>query len=129
MNWVHQTLAEFGQTLGIPDLDFGSHGVARLQMQSGAWYAVEPARRGEKDEVLVYLSLPCGFDSQRIVQRALKQIHYQHELGRWPLQIAFQGVGPEAALIVLTRMSDRSFTLQSLTDAFDFLERWANSVR
>lgn len=128
MNWVHQTLAEFGQTIGINGLDLGAHGVAQLEFQSGARLAVEANQRGKEEEILIYVSQPCGFELARILPRALASAHFSQP-ARWPVQLATQGEGPEASLILLLRMRDRDFTLQSLGEAVDQLMRRFDELR
>ena len=68
MSWVNDTLSEFGRRMGLELLGFGEHGVAQLVFQSGAVLAVEPVRRGEIDEVLVYLGRPLGFEAARLTR-------------------------------------------------------------
>ena len=123
MSWVHDTVAEFGRQLGIEGLDFGAHGVAQLQLQSGGLLAVEPVRRGETDEVLVYLGRPTGFDAAGLLRRALVKAHHG-QAGAMPVQVALRGDFPDALLLALVRMPERDFTLQSLGQALDYLRRW-----
>lgn len=124
MNWVNDTLAEFGRRLGIAALDFGPHGVAQLALPSGGWLAVEPVQRSEADdEVLIYLGHPLGFDAPRRLRQALERAHYA-AAGVFPLQLATRGEGSESVLIVLTRVSAREFTPQRLDQAVEALSRW-----
>ena len=51
MNWTHDAIADFGRRIGLEGWAVNSHGVAQLQLQSGAVLAVEPVA----DEVLVYM--------------------------------------------------------------------------
>lgn len=123
MNWVHETLAEFGRGLGLSNFGTGAHGVAQLRLESGALIAVEPVRRGQLDEVLVYLGKPLGFDAERLCRRALEKAHFAHG-GPYPVQIAIRGEAPQAMLLMLVRLPERAFTLQSLGHGLDALERW-----
>ena len=127
MSWVNDTLSEFGRRMGLERLDFGNHGVAQLVFQSGAVLAVEPVRRGEIDEVLVYLGRPLGFEAARLTRRALVKSHYK-EAGVRDVQVATRGQGSEAMLYALTRMPEREFTPQALDHAFDYLSRWHDSL-
>ena len=127
MSWVHETLADFGRQLGLPSLGFGTHGVAQLQMQSGALLAVEPVRRGEVDEVLVYLGKPVPFADSGLFRKALAKAHHG-EVGALPVQVALRGESPDTLMLMLVRLPERDFTLQSLGHAVDYLGRWYESL-
>lgn len=128
MSWVHETLAEFGrQQLGLPELGFGTHGVAQLQLQAGGLLAVEPVRRGDEDEVLVYLGRPLGFDGAALQRKALAKAHFSGA-DALPVQVALQGSPPDQLLLMLVRLPEREFTLQSLGHAVDYLGRWFEAL-
>lgn len=125
--WVRDALAEFGRQLGIEQLSFGSHGVAQLVLQSGGLVAVEPVRRGDRDEVLIYLGRPVGHQAGALLQRALARAHWR-EGGPYPVQVALRGDGPDAMLLALVRLPERAFTGQSLAHAVDYLGRWLDEA-
>lgn len=127
MSWLDDTLAEFGRHLGIAALGFGAHGVAQLSLPGGGWLAIEPVRRGHHDEVLIYLGHPVGFDAQRLLPRALEQVHHA-SAGPFPVQVGSRGQGAQTRLVVLTRVPEREFTLQLLDQAFEALNRWVESL-
>jgi type III secretion system chaperone SycN len=127
MNWVNDTLADFGRRLGIASLGFGEHGVARLALPSGGWIAVEPVRRGEVDEVLVYMGQPLGFDAPKRLRQALEKAHFS-DAGALPVQLASRGKGPDTVLVALTRLPARGFTPQALDHALDTLTRWLEAL-
>jgi type III secretion system chaperone SycN len=128
VSWVHETLADFGRQMGLPDLDFGTHGVAQLEMESGNLIAVEPVQRGDAAEVLVYIGRPLGYDGAPLLRRALARAHHA-EAGAMPVQVAVRGEAPDAVLLVLVRVPERDFTLQSLGQAVDYLGRWYEGLR
>ena len=127
MSWVNDTLSEFGRQLGLTDLNFGEHGAAQLVFQSGALLAVEPVTRGDIDEVLVYVSRPVGFNGPRLLRQALVKAHFK-EAGVLDIQVSTRGQGSDLALLALVRMPARNFTLQTLDHAFDYLNRWHDSL-
>lgn len=131
MNWVHDTLAEFGRELGLTDFGLGAHGVAQLKMQSGALLAVEPVRRGKEnsvDEVLIYLGQPLGFEAATLRRRAMEKVHFSHG-GPFSVQIATRGEGPQTMLLMLVRMPERAFTRQTLGHVVEYLNRWFAELR
>lgn len=128
MNWVQQTLEDFGRQLGLSSFGLGTHGVAQLRLASGALLAVEPVQRGRTDEVLVYFSQPLGFDATRLRQKALEKVHFSHS-GPYAVQIATRGEGSQSELVIALRLPDRSFTPQALAHAVDYLDRWFSELR
>lgn len=128
MGWIEQTLADFGYQLGIEGLDFGPHGVAQLQLASGGFIAVEPVRRGQVDEVLVYLGRPVGHQAAPAVRLALSRSHWRQG-GPLAVQVGLRGTGSEAHLLALVRLPERTFTAQSLAHAVDYLGRWLDDVQ
>ena len=65
-DWIDDTLADFGRRLGLDRLDCGAHGVAQLALAGGGLIAVEPVRRGDAGEVLIYVGRPAGHDAPRL---------------------------------------------------------------
>lgn len=128
MNWVTETLAEYGRQLGIEGFSLGQHGVAQLQLESGALIAIEPVRRGEAEEVLVYVIHPLRFDAATLRRRALEKVHYANG-GLYPVQVATRGEGSDTSLLLVVRLPEREFTLPVLGRAVDFLERWFNELQ
>jgi type III secretion system chaperone SycN len=126
MSWVNETLAQFGQQLGLPLLELGTHGVAQLELQAGGVLAVEPAP-GNVAEVLVYLGRPLGFEGGAVLRNALSRAHHgnAHPM---PVQVAVRGDGPEALLLVLVRVSEGEFTPQTLGRVVEYLGRWSDGA-
>ncbi len=128
MAWIADTLADFGHHLGIDGLDVGPHGVAQLQLASGGFIAVEPVRRGQEDEVLVYLARPVGHLAGQAVHAALARSHWRHG-GALPVQVGLRGNGPDTQLLALVRLPERTFTAQALAHAVDYLGRWLDEAQ
>lgn len=128
MAWIQDTLTDFGRQLGIDSLDFGPHGVAQLQLASGGFIAVEPVRRGQEDEVLVYLARPVGHQAVQAVGVALARTHWRNG-GPLPVQVGLRGSGADTHLLALVRLPERTFTAQALGHAVDYLGRWLDDVQ
>jgi len=123
MNWVSETLAEFGRQIGLTGFSTGTHGVAQLRLESGALLAIEVVTRGSSDEVLVYLGQPVGFDADRLRISALEKV-FETRGSPYSVQVATRGEGTQAVLLMLVRIPERQFTLQTLGQAVDYLSRW-----
>lgn len=127
MNWIDETLADFGRRLGLAHLDCGAHGVAQLALAGGGLIAIEPVTRGDAEEVLVYVGRRAGHDAPRLLRQALIKAHHG-QAGSLPVQVAMRGQGPDAMLLALLRLPAREFTPQRLDRAFDHLNRWLDAL-
>lgn len=127
MNWIHDTLADFGRRLGITDLGLGQHGAAQLQLQSGTLIAIEPVQRHGQEEVLVYVGRPVGHQAGRWLRAGLERLHFRHG-GPFALQVAVRGQGPDALLLCLARVPAREFTPQMLDRCVDVLVQWHDGL-
>lgn len=127
MKWIHDAVADFGRRLGIDTLALDSHGLVQLQFESGDLLAVEPRRREEIDEVLVYLLRPGARTLSRSIRRGLAKSHYT-EGGTLPVQVAMRGSGPEASILALVRIPERELTAQNLAMAVEHLGRWVDDI-
>lgn len=128
MNWIHHTLADFGRQLGLEHFGLGSQGVAQLRLSSGSQLAVEPCRRGDNEEILVYFSRPLGFDAVQYRRAALAKAHFSNT-GPYAVQVATRGEGAQTELLMLIRLPQRGFTPQTLAHAVDYLDRWFADLR
>lgn len=128
MDWIEDTLAEFGRQMGIDDLQADEDGRLRLRLQSGAELAVEPIERQGQDELLIYWAVPVGYQAGAWVRQGLTRCHAEAG-GRWPVQVGLRGSGPEALGLALVRTPARGFTPQALVQAVDALSRWLDGVR
>jgi type III secretion system chaperone SycN len=127
MNWVHETLAEYGLQLGLGAWSLGRYGVAQLELQAGGLLAVEPVQ-SRNPEVLVYLGRPLGFDGATVLRNALVRAH--HSTGSaLPVQVAVRGEGPDALLLVIVRVPEREFTIDTLSRMVEYLSRWSDGAR
>ncbi len=128
MNWLKDTVSEFGRQVGITALDLGTHDSVQLTFASGTILAVEPVLRVEEEEVLVYLGRPVGHQIASLLRIAMTKAHMANG-GTLPVQVLMRGSGPEAMLLALVRLPRRSFTPQALTQAVDYLGRWLDQVQ
>lgn len=120
MQWVDQTLADFGARMGIANLSFNEQGLATLQFQSGHQLVVESV----EEDVLIYQVRPVPFPSAELRMQVLRMADFRHG-APFPYQVAMRGTGNDAMLIVLVRVPSREFTLQLLEQVADALHtRW-----
>lgn len=116
---IEQTLAAYGEQIGVPSLRFDARGAATLKTASGRLLAVE---RGNED-VLVYVTQPLGYDAAATLHQAFKHAHFSRH-GELPVQVATRDEHGERSLIGLVRIPERDFTVLRLQQTLDHLSRW-----
>jgi type III secretion system chaperone SycN len=127
MDWLDNTLAEFGRQLELPDLRLNAQGAVRLTLASGKPMSLEPLLQNGQQEVLVTLGLPVGHEAASHAQAALKMAHAE-SFPPLDIQLALFGQGADALLIATTRLPARAFTVSTLSGAVHTLDRWLDSV-
>lgn len=128
MDWIADTLAEFGRQMGIEDLQADTEGRLRLAFDNGNQLAVEQVEREGQDELLLYWVVPVGYQAGAWVRQALSRCHAEGP-SRWPVQVGLRGAGAESLGVVLLRTPARGFTPQTLGQAVDHLRRWLDALR
>ena len=114
MSHANQTLAEFGRSIGVPELSF-TEGVANLTINAvGDLYLEQDA-----DGVLIYLAREMAFSSLPAYRKALSLCHYRERL---PMQVN-AGLRGDRGLAFATRLDDAAFTVPQLELALDVLRR------
>lgn len=128
MSWIEEAVAEFGAQIGMLGLGFDARDTVQLQLQSGTTVGIE-RREGE---ILVYTSQLLAFEEESLKLKALRHADFRDHpnvLKSWPLQIGMSGSGLETALIILTRIPERQFTVVTLNQVLDHLNRWYDGLR
>jgi type III secretion system chaperone SycN len=118
MNWVDQTIAAFGQTIGIPGLSLSPNGSVDLVLEHGGSLSLRHLGDSVPAEVVVQRSKPLEFAPERQIRRALRLSDFRHP-SSWPTQVAVD----DDLLILAMRMPERSFSLDSLEQAISELVR------
>lgn len=127
MDWLDNTLTEFGQQLGLPDLRLNTQGAVRLALESGKQLSLEPLLQNGHQEVLVTLGLPVGHAAAAHAQAALQMAHAE-SFPPLDIQLALSGQGADTLLIATTRLPARAFTVPALSGTVHTLDRWLDSV-
>ncbi|MDB5840272.1 MAG: hypothetical protein JWQ23_2224 [Herminiimonas sp.] len=123
MNWIQQTIAEFGQSLGIPGLALDPDNRLDLAIESGESISIRYLPDLPLKEVLVSRSKPLAYNRPGQLRRALRLVDFRLPTG-WPVQAALS----EDALIFNMRIPERSFVLNTLEQAIAQLGEMHKSV-
>ncbi len=118
-----ETLAAWGERLGMPALRFDGRGAAMLKIGNGRLLGLE---RGDAD-VLVYLAEPLGYDAGTALVQAFKHAHFSRH-GDVPVQVATREQQGERSLLALVRISHDDFTVLRLEQTVDHLSRWFTTL-
>ena len=118
MSWVDQTVAAFGQTIGIPGLSLDSRRALDLILEHGGGLSLRHLAEGTSAEVVVQRSKPLEFARAQQIRRALRLTDFRRP-SSWPTQVAVQ----DDLLILAMRIPERSFTLDALEQAISELIR------
>lgn len=120
MDWVDETVAAFGQSMGLQHLAFNDHGVVSLTIEGTGVLNLE--RRDET--VLLYLARSFDALASGRARRALALAHHR-EGHPFPLTAGLKGTD---ALVFLLRIPERAFSLDTLHGGLRHLERLHHDV-
>lgn len=112
MSWIERTIADFGRSIGIPELALGPGNRVDLAVQTGATMGWRVVQRPDDVQVLVYRSEPLGFDRARRLRAALRAADFRTP-SAWPTRAAID----DDHLVLATRIPERAFTPDALEQA------------
>lgn len=126
MDWVSQTVASFGQSMGIQNLSLDSDGCALFTLEPGGSLSLQDLQLSGGDDVLITLAKPLPVPQEASIRRALLMADFRVN-PTWETQLAFQG----GELMVTLRVPRHSFLASTLEEAvealFNFHGRLAQS--
>ena len=123
MSWVHQTIADFGESIGIPTLSLGPKNRLNLALKSGKAIHLAHLEDPTREEVLVAMSTPLSFDYLDRLIYALKICDYRSS-DRWTLHA---GIADEK-LILAVRVPQRDFSLPVLEKLLSQLSQFHDNA-
>ncbi len=127
MDWIDDTLDEFGRQLGVDALRLNARGAVRLTLPSGMPVTLEPRVRRGHQEVLVSMGCLVGYAAPQRASRALRMAHTEC-FPPVDIQLALSGHGGDTLLIASTRLPARVFTASALSGAIAALGQWLSDV-
>ncbi|MFO1349149.1 MAG: type III secretion chaperone SycN [Gammaproteobacteria bacterium] len=120
MNWIDDTLHDFGRALGIAGLRLNDSAVASLVFERRGALFIERAT----DVVLVYLARQTPSHDSARLERALGITHYREG---HPLPI-HAGLLGDDTLVFLARLEERAFSLPVLERTVELLSELHDRV-
>ena len=112
MDWIQQAVRDFGDTLGIEDLEFDASQGIELMLDSGVLVGIACLPDIPSQEMLVYATAPLDFDPLSQLEQALRLSNARYgDLP--PVQVAIS----DNQLVLAIRLSTREFDLPALDEA------------
>jgi type III secretion system chaperone SycN len=112
MNWVDQTIAEFGRDIGIPSLALEADRRLQLQLQNESTIQIQHFPDLPIPEVVISRSEPIRFIHAFALRKALEIADFR-AASSWPLQAAAN----DTNLILAMRIPERAFAMNVLERA------------
>jgi type III secretion system chaperone SycN len=109
MNWIHQAITNFGQTLGIPGLAFDEQRSIHFALENGGRISIHHLTELPLPEILIVNSRPLAFDPGSTLRRALHLPDFKSSTS-WAMQAAIKN----DQLVLAMRIPERSFALDAL---------------
>ena len=117
MNLIAETVAEFGRSIGLPDLRLRANGGVVLALQSIGTLAIDVGGPTQ-ESVIVSLSRPFEASAAPDSRRLLTLAHYR---SRSPLPVQV-GIARDH-LVLAVVLPQEEFTLAKITEVIRMLDR------
>lgn len=112
MNWVEQTISDFGNSIGLPSLALDYNGRVRFSLQQGGNIAIQNLPDLALPEVVVTRSEPIAYASPELFRQALRIADFRTP-SAWPLQAGCN----QRELFLAMRIPQRAFAMNVLEQA------------
>ncbi|MBG0775392.1 MAG: CesT family type III secretion system chaperone [Desulfovibrionaceae bacterium] len=113
MNWIKDTVRDFGRSMGLDGLEPNDRGVVCLAFERLGTLFIEQ----EDDDVLVYAARGLPPYSGAAWRAALEACHWTEGLP-WPVNAGMRG---DDVLVFLARLPGREFALPALERTLEML--------
>lgn len=124
MNWINDTIRDFGISIGIPDLALDNRGKLDLDLPNNARLRISSLTDLPLPEVLVSRSESIFYPSNEILVELLKLNDFRNA-AEWPIQTGIS----EQELWISMRIPERSFVVNVLEQALSNLKEIHDSLR
>jgi len=112
--WVEQTLAEFGRSMGLENLEFTPQGTANLKFERLGQLYFERS----EGHVLMYLAREITHIDMKVLRKALALCHHREQTP-FPLQAGLN----QNHLVFLVRIREQEFIPTTVERAIQYLDR------
>jgi type III secretion system chaperone SycN len=119
MSWVQQAISDFGESIGIPNLELGPEKSLSFALKSGKEIHIAYLDDASREEVLVGISAPLPQDYLSRIVYALRLCDFRLNDG-WTLHTGIS----EGMLILAMRIPQRQFSILELERALAQLNQF-----
>ncbi len=112
MNWVNDTIREFGFSIGLPDLALNDRGRLELDLPAHAKLRVTYLGDHPIPEVILSRGKVCQYPSLDILMKSLQMSDFRHS-SNWPTQTGIS----DQHLWISIRIPERAFVFNGLERA------------
>ncbi len=116
MNWIDQTVAEFGESIGIPALALDAQNQVCMELQSGGEIRIDYLSEPPFSEIVVSRSQPLEPEYSTQLREALRLTDFRCS-DRWAVNATVYN----DQLVLGMRIPEREFELNVLEDALSQL--------
>lgn len=117
MRWVNQTIAEFGQNIGIPGMALAERGELQLVTDDGGSVGLIHAGELHPPQMIVYRAIPIDHLTASQLRKAMQLADF-----RLPRSWQVQAACSDKHLFIAIRFPERSFITSSLEEGIEILE-------
>lgn len=109
MNWVEQTINEFGNSVGLPSLTLDYTGKVSFSLQQGGSIVIQHLPELALPEVVVTRSEPISYATPELLRQALRIGDFRNP-SSWQLQAGCN----QRELFLAMRIPERAFVMNVL---------------
>ncbi len=117
MRWVNQTIAEFGQNIGIQGMALAEGGELQLVTEDGGSIGLIHAGELHPPQVIIYRAISLNYLTAGQLRKAMQLADF-----RLPRPSQVQTACSDKHLIIAIRFPERSFITSSLEEGIAILE-------
>jgi type III secretion system chaperone SycN len=114
MDWIQAAIAEFGQSMGMPELELDEQGQLVLDLEDGSELLLQDLQAQGGHDFIVSLACPCSGDTASALRQALRSADHRRS-PQWPVQVALH----EQDLLITIRIARNALMSSSLEEAID----------
>jgi len=123
MRWINETVAEFGNSIGIRTMRLDDSGQLRLNAGDGSHIGILYVNTVSPAEVVLYRSISLDYLGSDQFRKALRLADFRHTRP-WQIQAGCNS----RQLILSIRYPERSFIVSALGTGLEILDELMRSI-
>lgn len=123
MRWINDTVAEFGNSIGIPSMRLDNSGRLRLNAGDGSNFGIVYISTVTPAEVILFRAISLDYLTPDHFRKALKLADFRN-LRQWQIQVGCN----RKQLVLAIRFPERAFIVSTLGEGLEMLAGLAHSI-